>query len=282
MKLNEELNDFKISVFEQEMKKAQIIMNKYEVLTREYQSQNKTFQERHQMIIDSESKKRNDIMSNFETHLSQIKAQIKEDTEKMEQSNEVLKENESLKEQYEALIKEIAEKAEMMDNQIQEKEKTSGSIEEEMTSKISNQEDEIKKQIEIYRQQNVVKIEEEKELVKVYNDYKKKYEEFSKSMKRSKDTFKVYETEIRGMNSKIQEMQRLKKQLSEKKGKKGGSGNDANASEEANKLLSQWEQEKEVLAKDREDLKQQCQELQEQIKAIKDGNAARAQEQLAK
>ena len=70
------------------------------------------------MIIDSESKKRNDIMSNFETHLSQIKAQIKEDTEKMEQSNEVLKENESLKEQYEALIKEIAEKAEMMDNQI--------------------------------------------------------------------------------------------------------------------------------------------------------------------
>ena len=47
MKLNEELNDFKISVFEQEMKKAQIIMNKYEVLTREYQSQNKTFQERH-------------------------------------------------------------------------------------------------------------------------------------------------------------------------------------------------------------------------------------------
>ena len=282
MKLNEELNDFKISVFEQEMKKAQIIMNKYEVLTREYQSQNKTFQERHQMIIDSESKKRNDIMSNFETHLSQIKAQIKEDTEKMEQSNEVLKENESLKEQYEALIKEIAEKAEMMDNQIQEKEKTSGSIEEEMTSKISNQEDEIKKQIEIYRQQNVVKIEEEKELVKVYNDYKKKYEEFSKSMKRSKDTFKVYETEIRGMNSKIQEMQRLKKQLSEKKGKKGSSGNDANASEEANKLLSQWEQEKEVLAKDREDLKQQCQELQEQIKAIKDGNAARAQEQLAK
>ena len=282
MKLNEELNDFKISVFEQEMKKAQIIMNKYEVLTREYQSQNKTFQERHQMIIDSESKKRNDIMSNFETHLSQIKAQIKEDTEKMEQSNEVLKENESLKEQYEALIKEIAEKAEMMDNQIQEKEKTSGSIEEEMTSKISNQEDEIKKQIEIYRQQNVVKIEEEKELVKVYNDYKKKYEEFSKSMKRSKDTFKVYETEIRGMNSKIQEMQRLKKQLSEKKGKKGSSGNDANASEEVNKLLSQWEQEKEVLAKDREDLKQQCQELQEQIKAIKDGNAARAQEQLAK
>ena len=282
MKLNEELNDFKISVFEQEMKKAQIIMNKYEVLTREYQSQNKTFQERHQMIIDSESKKRNDIMSNFETHLSQIKAQIKEDTEKMEQSNEVLKENESLKEQYEALIKEIAEKAEMMDNQIQEKEKTSGSIEEEMTSKISNQEDEIKKQIEIYRQQNVVKIEEEKELVKVYNDYKKKYEEFSKSMKRSKDTFKVYETEIRGMNSKIQEMQRLKKQLSEKKGKKGSSGNDANASEEANKLLSQWEQEKEVLAKDREDLKQQCQELQEQIKAIKDGNAARAQEQLVK
>ena len=50
------------------------------------------------MIIDSESKKRNDIMANFETHLSQIKQQIKEDTEKMEQSNEIVKENDSLKE----------------------------------------------------------------------------------------------------------------------------------------------------------------------------------------
>ena len=99
-------------------------------------------------------------------------------------------------------------------------------------------------------------------------------------MKRSKDTFKVYETEIRGMNSKIQEMQRLKKQLNEKKGKKGASS-EANANDEANKIQSQWEEEKEVLAKDREDLKQQCQELQERIKAIKD-NAIKAQEQLAK
>ena len=163
----------------------------------------------------------------------------------------------------------------MMDKQIEEKEKTSGSIEEEMTSKISNQEDEIKKQIEVYRQQNVIKIEEEKELVKVYNDYKKKYEEFSKSMKRSKDTFKVYETEIRGMNSKIQEMQKMKKQLNEKKGKKGAA-NEANPSEEATKIQGLWEQEKEVLAKEREDLKQQCQELQEQIKAIKEGNANKA------
>jgi hypothetical protein len=45
-------------------------MNKYELLTREYQNQNKTFQERHQMIIESETKKRNDIMANFETHLA--------------------------------------------------------------------------------------------------------------------------------------------------------------------------------------------------------------------
>ncbi len=45
----------------------------------------------------------------------------------------------------------------------------------------------------------------------MYNDYKKKYEEFSKSMKRSKETFKVYENEVKAMNAKIQEMLKIKK-----------------------------------------------------------------------
>jgi hypothetical protein len=45
-----------------------------------------------------------------------------------------------------------------------------------------------------------LKIEEEKELVKVFNDYKKKYDEFSKAMKKSKDTFKMYENEVKSMN----------------------------------------------------------------------------------
>ena len=72
-----------------------------------------------------------------------------------------------------------------------------------MNTKISNQEEEIKKQISVYQQQTVLKIEEEKELIKVFNDYKKKYDEFSKAMKKSRDTFKMYETEVKSMNNKI-------------------------------------------------------------------------------
>lgn len=41
-----------------------------------------------------------------------------------------------LKTQFDALMKEIDEKSLLMDNQIEEKEKTSGTIEEEMSKKI--------------------------------------------------------------------------------------------------------------------------------------------------
>ena len=55
----------------------------------------------------------------------------------------------------------------------------------------------------MYKEQATLKQDEEKELVKVLADYKKKYEEFSKAMKKSKDTFKMYEGEIKNMNSRI-------------------------------------------------------------------------------
>lgn len=121
----------------------------------------------------------------------------------MSEDNEIVKENQQLQEQYEALIKEIAEKSELMDKQIEEKEHTSGTIEEEMNTKILSQEEEIKKQIVIYQEQCAIKLNEEKELVKVHNDYKKKHEEFAKAMKKSKETFKVYEGEVKNMNSRI-------------------------------------------------------------------------------
>jgi hypothetical protein len=111
-----------------------------------------------------------------------------------------------LRDQYEALIKEIAEKSEMMDKQIAEKETTSGTIEEEMQSKIATQEEEIKKQVQVYEEQTAIKQAEEKELVKVYNDYKVKHDEFAKAMKKSKETFKMYEGEIKNMNVRIQDL----------------------------------------------------------------------------
>jgi hypothetical protein len=50
-----------------------------------------------------------------------------------------------LRTQYEALMKEIEEKSKMMDEQIVQKESASGTIETEMSKKISEQDEEIKK-----------------------------------------------------------------------------------------------------------------------------------------
>jgi len=87
-------------LLEQQAKRASLILSKYEVLTREYQNQNKTLKENHERIIQSEQKKRKEIIANFENHLSQIKQQIREDAEKVEAEggNEVVKENTKLKE----------------------------------------------------------------------------------------------------------------------------------------------------------------------------------------
>ena len=54
----------------------------------------------------------------------------------MLEGNEIVKENKILEEKYNDLVKEITEKSEIMEKQLEEKEKTSGSIEEEMSTKI--------------------------------------------------------------------------------------------------------------------------------------------------
>ena len=45
----------------------------------------------------------------------------------------------------------------------------------------------------MYKEQTEIKGNEEKELLKVFNDYKSKYDEFDKAIKKSRDTFKKYE-----------------------------------------------------------------------------------------
>ncbi len=163
----------------------------------------------------TEKIKRQDIISNFETHLSQIRQQIREDSERFtkEEGGDVASENAQLRTQYEALVKEIEEKSKLMEDQISQKEGQQSTIEEEMTKKISAQEEEIRKQALIYGDQTKVKEAEEKELQKVLADYKKKHDEFAKAMKKSKETFRVYEGEVKNMNQRVQDLQQLKKKL---------------------------------------------------------------------
>ena len=75
-----------------------------------------------------------------------------------------------------------------------------------MSVKILAQEDEIRKQVVIYAEQTKLKQVEEHELAKVLADYKKKHDEFSKAMKKSRETFKIYEGEIKNMNQRAQEL----------------------------------------------------------------------------
>lgn len=59
LKLQEELLVYKANtIYDERSKRAQIILNKYEVLTREYQNQNKALKENHERIIASEKAKR--------------------------------------------------------------------------------------------------------------------------------------------------------------------------------------------------------------------------------
>ena len=214
-----------------------------------------------------------------------IKQQIREDTDKFnsEGGGEVAKENTMLRTQYEALMKEIEEKSKMMDEQIVQKEGASGTIETEMSKKISEQDEEIKKQITVYIEQTALKQNEEKELVKVLTDYKQKHEEFSKAMKKSRETFRMYEGEIKNQTSRVNELAQMKKKLmginqhpqaSGKKGKQQQKieqqAENPYTEEAYEKMQSEWNAEKEALNKEKEELMQMCKEIQDQIKVITD------------
>ena len=56
--------------------KADIIKAKFESITREYNAQNKQFQEKHEEIAASESAKREEILKNFDEHIKSIKTQM--------------------------------------------------------------------------------------------------------------------------------------------------------------------------------------------------------------
>lgn len=78
-----------------------------------------------------------------------------------------------------------------------EKEKSSSNIEEEIETKIKAQQVSILEQVEAYKENITIKLGEEKELIKMLNDYKIKFDDFNNAMKKSRKTYKRYEEEIR-------------------------------------------------------------------------------------
>ena len=101
--------------------KAEIIKQKYEQITREYNAQNKQFQERHIEIKADEQKKREDIVKNFDEHLRTIKQSMEKDvSQSQEENKQLIVETSDLENKYEDLKKECAEKIELMNTQMSE------------------------------------------------------------------------------------------------------------------------------------------------------------------
>ena len=116
-------------------------------------------------------------------------------------------------------------------------------------------------------------MDEEKELAKVLADYKKKHDEFSKAMKKSRETFKVYEGEIKNLNHRASELVQLKKRILNGPGGKGKAHQKTFETKvaEVEKIQSDWVKQKEALLKEKDQLLLVSKELQEKIKAIKEG-----------
>lgn len=140
----------------------------------------------------------------------------------------------------------------------------------------------MQEQTDLYKQQTEQKLNEQKELLKILKDYKQKYTEFEKATKKTKDYYKNFEKEIRQLDVKRKDLQKIKSQLEQKtsQGKKKGkgaksSGNDQAAKQEAEDkevedMRKNWLAQKDNMAKERETLKAECADLQAKIKAKKE------------
>ena len=187
--------------------KAEIIKQKYEQITREYNHQNQQFQQRHQEIKADEQKKREDIVKNFDDHLSSIRASMAEDVAKSKEENEALiAETQDLEGKYEELKKECAEKTALMNEQMSEQDGKSTSITDTLETQIDNQAEELQKQVAAYKEQTLVKIEEEKQLLGVLKEYKQKYQEFQQATKSSKQNHKKFAREVQNLTNKKKQL----------------------------------------------------------------------------
>jgi len=111
------LNEYLVDFTSEKAKIADQILQKYQVLSKEYQSQAKSFKEKHDEIKAGEIQKREQIINNFETHYKTINEQMTEDHKQLcDENGELLiyKENADLLSKYEEIKKEIEEKGELM------------------------------------------------------------------------------------------------------------------------------------------------------------------------
>ena len=130
----EEITNQYLSEFHQERSQnSEAILQKYAMLSKEYQNQSKEFKTKHEEITIQEQNKRADIIKNFEDHYGNIKQQMDEEqTQLLDENGNYIIEQETKKllENYEDLTKQIAEKEELMEKSLAEKESGKVSLKE--------------------------------------------------------------------------------------------------------------------------------------------------------
>ena len=156
------------------------------MLSKEYQGQSKEFQTKHGEITIQEQNKRSEIIKNFENHYDNIKQQMDEEQAQLldeDGSYHIEKETQKLQENYDDLLTQIKEKEELMDKSLTEKESGKANLKEQMETTLSTQQEQLKKEIEDYREACDKKVKEEQELDNVLKQYRERYQEFDKGLK---------------------------------------------------------------------------------------------------
>jgi hypothetical protein len=74
--LDEQLFDHQAREMLSRNQKADLIRKKFEIITREYDQQNKQFEMKHMQVKEEEEKRREEIVANFDSHLKTIQEQI--------------------------------------------------------------------------------------------------------------------------------------------------------------------------------------------------------------
>ena len=77
-----------------------------------------------------------------------------------------------------------------------------------MTTQIDTQAEELKKQVEAYKEQTKLKIEEEKQLVTVLKDYRAKYQEFQQATKSSKQNHKRFAKDVNALGQRKKQLEK--------------------------------------------------------------------------
>ena len=145
-----------------------------------------------------------------------------------------------------------------------------------MTTQIDTQAEELKKQVEAYKEQTKLKIEEEKQLVAVLKDYRAKYQEFQQATKSSKQNHKRFAKDVNALGQRKKQLEKDYGKLCIELNILGEPDTVSDRIEgkvaEITEMEAQWETEKAALLAQAEAVKEECSQLQLQIKQQKEAS----------